>query len=257
MSARGLVIGSGPGELVLDAGVITDGDLFIRDGSTFKGVDPSGITAGSASAITTTTGPTVLTIAAIADTEVLTRSGATVDGVLPSAMTVGVATYANGLRETGGPATLTMGAVPNDRLLYRGGGSDITGFAPSTLYANAWSYIDSITSAADIATFDWDTTDRAVGIVHAAAATDVSLPAEASVTNWPAGSPPRKLFKLNASANGINLLVAGNCTINGGAAAADMVPIPDTNATPSVTVLAQWVYVYRLSATAYFVFGGQ
>ncbi len=76
------------------------------------------------------------------------------------------------------------------------------------------------------------------------------------MTNWPSGGPPRKLFKLNGSAFGINLLVAGNCTINGGAAAADMTPIPDSDADPGVTILAQWVYVYRQTATAYWVFGG-
>jgi hypothetical protein len=106
------------------------------------------------------------------------------------------------------------------------------------------------------ATYDWDSTAQNVFVTHAAAACDVSLPVEASITNWPPLAPPRRLFKMNASANGINLLTGATCTINGAAADANMSPIPDSNSTPSNTVLAQWVYVYRASATSYYVFGG-
>jgi hypothetical protein len=61
---------------------------------------------------------------------------------------------------------------------------------------------------------------------------------------------------MNTSVNGINLLSPATVTINGGAADANMSPIPDTNAAVSNTALGQWVYVYRQTATAFWVFGG-
>lgn len=239
-------------EVTLTPGIVADEDFLKRDAGTVVGVAASAITTGAATyanGVRETGGPTVLTMGAVADTEIFTRSGTTVDGVLPSAMTVGVATYANGVRETGGPTTLPMGAVAEATFLRR-----IAGVVVGATAADLNSAIESITAAPD-ATYDWNTTVRNLAVTHAAAACDVSLPIEAAVTNWAPGSPPRKLFKMNTSAFGINLLTGATCTINGGAADANMSPIPDSDADPSNTILAQWVYVYRETATAYWVLG--
>lgn len=187
----------------------------------------------------------------VADEDFVKRDGGTFVGVAASAMTVG---YASGLRETGGPTNLPMGAVGEGDYIRRLS-STVVGQTPTALAAAVKAIQETITPAADAA-YDWNTTAANIAVTHDAAACDVSLPAEAAVTNWPPGDPPRKLFKMNTSVNGINLLTAATCTINGGAADANMSPIPDSDADPSNTVLAQWVYVYRQTATAYWVWGG-
>lgn len=74
----------------------------------------------------------VVTPGVIQDAELVKRSGTTLVGVAASAVTVGVATYANGIRETGGPTTLTMGAVVDTEILTRSG-TTIDGVLPSAM----------------------------------------------------------------------------------------------------------------------------
>lgn len=108
---------------------------------------------------------------------------------------------------------------------------------------------------ADGAAYDWNSAARHIAVSYAAALCAVSLPAEADVTLWPPGLPMRDLYKLNTSAFGVSLVVAPTCTINGGGAGDDMNPIPGMAGNPSSSVLAQWVRVYRHTATDYYVFG--
>jgi hypothetical protein len=238
----------------LPIGAFPDGSLLSRDGLTVVGVDPSAITAGAASALVETSGPTTLTVGAVADTEVLTRSGTTIDGVLPSAMTVGVATYANGVRTTTGPTTLAMGAVADADYLTRSGATVVGKTVVETANAVAATIVDLSLLDGGAATYNWNSTVRELGISHAAAACDVSLPDETQTTNWPVGQC-RHLYKRNTSAFGINLLASANVTINGAAGGTDMSPVPGSLIVPSATVNAPYWKVQRISATAFFVFG--
>jgi hypothetical protein len=115
-------------------------------------------------------------------------------------------------------------------------------------------YGDAITLA-QAATYDWNTTVRNLGSDYAAGTQDISLPTELQITNWVPGEPPRKLYKLQTSANGFNLLASANCTINGDTADTDMSPVPGSTNNPSATVNSPYYLVYRLSATAYWVLG--
>ncbi len=73
-----------------------------------------------------------LTPGIVADEDLVKRDGQTLVGVAASAVTVGAATYANGLRETGGPTVLTMGAVANTEILTRSG-TTVDGVLPSAM----------------------------------------------------------------------------------------------------------------------------
>ena len=115
-------------------------------------------------------------------------------------------------------------------------------------------YGDAVTLAQD-ATYDWNTTVRTLGSDYAAGTQDISLPTELQITNWVPGEPPRRLMKLQTSANGFNLLASANVTINGDTAGVDMSPIPGSTNNPSGTVNAPYYLVYRLSATAFWVLG--
>jgi len=143
VSTKSIIVGSGPGELLLPVGVITDGQIVRRNGPSIEGIAASAITAGAASALVETSGPTTLTMGAVADNEVLTRSGTTIDGVATSAMTVGIATYANGVRETSGPTTLTMGAVADTEILTRSG-TTVDGVLPSAMTVGVATYSNGV-----------------------------------------------------------------------------------------------------------------
>lgn len=73
-------------------------------------------------------------------------SGGDIVWTAGSSLTVGVATYANGLRETSGPTTLTVGAVADGNLLQRSGTSFI-GVSAAGLTVNHASTATSATSA--------------------------------------------------------------------------------------------------------------
>lgn len=107
----------------------------------------------------------------------------------------------------------------------------------------------------DVASYDWNTAARHVAVTYAGGNCSISLPAEADVTLWPPGLPMRDLYKLNTSGNGIILVAASTCTLNGGGAGDDMNPIPGTAGNPSSSVLAQWVRIYRHTSTDYFILG--
>jgi hypothetical protein len=130
------------------------------------------------------------------------------------------------------------------------------GITPAAAAAE-FAAIDAALTLVPDAAYSWDSTALNLAVTHAAAACDITLPSEAQITNWVPGSIPRRVFKMNTSVNGINLLSPATVTINGGAADANMSPIPDTNAAVSNTALGQWVYVYRQTATAFWVWGGQ
>lgn len=148
-----------------------------------------------------------------------------------------------------------IGAIADGDVLYRTGTPpEVKGITQAALAALLSAVTDVVTAAPN-ATYSWNTTATHVAVTHAAAACDVTLPSEAQVTNWPVGAPPRRLSKMNTSANGINLRAPSTVTINGGAADADMSPIPDSDGDPSNSVLAQSVWVYRASATAFWVWG--
>jgi hypothetical protein len=212
MTTRSIAVGSGPGVVELDVGVITDTQLVRRNGTSLEGISAASVTAGAASGLVETSGPTTLTMGAVADTEILTRSGSTIDGVLP--------------------ATLAATLAPTIR------GIDFT-----------------LTPVPD-ATYSWDSTALNLAITHAAANVDVTLPDATQVTNWVPGTPPRRAFTMNTSAFGWDLLAPADVSINGGPLGTDMQPVPDSNTAPSPTALGQWVYVYRETAAAYWVWGG-
>jgi hypothetical protein len=255
MSTSRITIGSGPGQTTLTVGVITDGQLTRRNGTSFEGVDASAVTTGQASGLTETSGPTALTMGEVADTEVLTRSGTTIDGVLPSAMTVGVATYANGVRETSGPTTLTMGAVADAEVLTRSG-TTIDGVSLASIAASLRAIDFALTPVPD-ATKSWDTAELNLAITHDAALCAVTLPDATQVTNWVPATAPRRVFTMNAGAFGWSLVAPADVKINGGPLGTDMSPVPDSNRAPSPTALGQWVYVHRASATEFWVWGGE
>lgn len=238
-------------EVVLTPGIVEDEQFLKRDGQTLVGVAASSVTAGVATTALglTELGGTALPMATVADGELLARVGATVDGIAQSALRVG------GVRESGGTA-LPMGAVAEGSFVLRSAGT-LAGLPQLTTAYLLAGIVETITPVT-LATKSWDTTEGNLAVTYDAAACDITLPTEAQVTNWPVGElPPRKIYKMNSSAFGINLLAPATVTINGGAADADMTPIPDTDADPSNTVLAQCVHVYRASATAFWVFGGQ
>lgn len=146
-----------------------------------------------------------------------------------------------------------IGTINDTEVLVRSG-QTVQGETRAVLSASLADLAEAITLAPD-ATFNWDSDDLNVGVTHAAATCVVSLPVEASVTNWVPGSAPRKLYKFNGSANDIDLMAGPTCTINGAAAGTDMTPIPGSALQPSDTVNAPYWLVYRQSATAYWVIG--
>ncbi len=120
---------------------------------------------------------------------------------------------------------------------------------------------DAIADAADAitivtaSTYDWNTTVRNLGSQYAAGTQAITLPDETQITNWVPGEPPRRLYKLQTSANGMNLLVGANCTINGDTAGTDASPIAGSTVNPAATTNAPYWLVYRESATAYWLLG--
>lgn len=130
----------------------------------------------------------------------------------------------------------------------------LQGITKLTLANQLADYGDAITLA-QAATYDWNTTVRNLGSDYAAGTQDISLPTELQLTNWVPGEPPRRLFKLQTSANGLNLLVGANCTINGDSAGTDASPVAGSTVNPAATTNAPYWLVYRASATAYWILG--
>lgn len=130
----------------------------------------------------------------------------------------------------------------------------LQGITKLTLANQLADYGDAVTLAQD-STYNWNTTVRNLGSDYAAGTQAISLPTELQITNWVPGEPPRRLLKLQTSANGFDLLASANCTINGAAGGADMTPVPGSTNDPSNTVCSPYYLVYRLSATAYWVLG--
>lgn len=130
----------------------------------------------------------------------------------------------------------------------------LQGIAKATLAQQLADLADAVTLA-QAATYSWDSTAQTLGSDYAAGTQDITLPTELQLTNWPVGAPPRRLMKLQTSANGFNLLAPANVTINGDSAGSDMSPVPGSTLNPSVTVSAPYYLVYRVSATSFYVCG--
>lgn len=129
----------------------------------------------------------------------------------------------------------------------------LQGLAKSTLATQLQDVAEAVTLA-QAATYDWNTTVRNLGSDYAAGTQDISLPTELQVTNWPVGEM-RRLYKLQTSANGMNLLASANVTINGDTGGTDMSPIPGSTNNPSATVCSPYWCVYRVSTTSFYVLG--
>ncbi len=109
-------------------------------------------------ALQETSGPTKLVMAGVADGEYLKRSGATIAGATPAGagdMTKavydtgddGIVDSSQGLRETGGPTSLAMGAVSDGQFLKRVGAAVVG--AAGTGGGAAWRFIDIAAGAWD------------------------------------------------------------------------------------------------------------
>lgn len=139
-----------------------------------------------------------------------------------------------------GPVVLTMGIIADGVPLVRDG---LTVRAPKPLVITA-------------TTFTWQTDDLEL-LIAGTGAMNITLPPASDVTSWvPSTAQFRRITKFNTSANGIVLTPQAGCTINGGAAATAMNPIPGTAVTPSLTVIMPSVRVFRANATTFYVLGG-
>lgn len=155
-----------------------------------------------------------------------------------------------------GPGTtkLDVGVI-TDLQLTRRNGTSFEGISTSDLAA-LLRVIDFTLTPVPDATYSWNTTALNLAVTHADANVDITLPDATQVTNWVPGDPPRRVFTMNSSAFGWDLLAPADVSINGGPLGTDMQPVPDSNTAPSPTALGQWVYVYRQTAAAYWVWGG-
>lgn len=104
------------------------------------------------------------------------------------------------------------------------------------------------------ATYTW-TTAKVVGVSHAAATCNITLPNETDLTSWPVGEA-RTLLKTNTSANVIGFVALTNVAFNLAAVNTAITTLIGSATVPGVaTGFPRWT-VYRASATAYYFFVG-
>jgi hypothetical protein len=155
--------------------------------------------------------------------------------------------------------SVTPGIIEDEQIVKRNGqefvGIPGTDLATAAFAAALRVFDFAITPVPDAAK-SWDTVELNLAITHADALCQVTLPDATQVTNWVPATAPRRVFTMNASAFGWALIAPADVRINGGPLGTDMSPVPDSITAPSPTALGQWVYVYRATATDYWVWGG-
>lgn len=161
---------------------------------------------------------------------------------------------ANALEVGPGPKVASIGVINLLEILTLGA-DGVSGITQAALAAALRALDFALTPVADAAK-SWDTAELNLAITHDGALCAVTLPDATQVTNWVPETPPRRVFTMNASAFGWGLVAPADVRINGGPLGTDMSPVPDSNTAPSPTALGQWVYVYRASATDFWVWGG-
>lgn len=107
---------------------------------------------------------------------------------------------------------------------------------------------------ASAATYTW-TTAKVVGVSHAAATCNITLPNETDLTSWPVGEA-RTLLKTNTSVNVIGFVALTNVAFNLAAVNTAITTLINSAVVPGIATRFPVWTVWRPSATAYYFFEG-